>query len=212
MQTKSTKTFRVAEPVQKVWLFLADLRKVAPCLPGAQITELVDDRTYKGTITVKIGPITTQLKGEVKIERLDQQNYEMELAGTGQDPRGGGGASLRMVCKLLSLPEGGTEVTGTTEVTVTGRIAQFGARMMDDVSNYMFEQFTKSFQSRLHQEVAESPASTSNPPISSSSTSTSKPPSSNPAPEPIKAIPLAFSVVRRAVARFFKSLFGRSAE
>ena len=129
---------------------------------------------------------------------------------------------MRMVGKLVPLPGGGTEVTGTTEVTVTGRIAQFGARMMDDVSNYMFEQFTKSFQSRLAQEVAENPASTpdpsksnpstSNPSVTGSSTLNSTPPSSSLDPEPIKAIPLAFSVIRGAVTRFFKSLFGRPTE
>jgi carbon monoxide dehydrogenase subunit G len=148
MQSKQTKTFIVSEPIEKVWKFLSDPRKVAPCLPGAQITEQVDDRTYKGTITVKIGPVSTQFKGEINVENLDDQNHEMQLAGSGQDPRGGGGATMRMTGKLNAVPEG-TEVTGTIESTITGRLAQFGSRMMEDVSNHLFNQFTKSFQARL---------------------------------------------------------------
>lgn len=198
MQNKSTKTFQVRQPIEQVWRFLSDPRKVAPCLPGAQITEAVDERTFKGTITVKIGPVSTSFKGEVKVERLDPQAHEMELAGIGQDPRGGGGASMRLIGKLQGLPDGGTEVTGTTEVTVTGRLAQFGSRMMDDVSNQLFAQFTKAFQDRLLQEspaegqqaAAQAPATAEEPPI--------------------QAIPLLFAVIKNSTVRFFRKLFGRS--
>ncbi len=201
MQSRSTKTFQVQQPIEQVWRFLSDPRKVAPCLPGAQITEAVDDRTFKGTITVKIGPVSTQFKGEVKLERLDQQNYEMELAGMGQDPRGGGGATMRMTGKLQSLPAGGTEVTGTTDVAVTGRLAQFGARMMDDVSNQLFAQFTKAFQARLEEEAtAAAPDPVPDPT-----------PAPAPDPEPIKAIPLILNVIKNVIVRFFEKLFGKSA-
>jgi carbon monoxide dehydrogenase subunit G len=148
MQSKQTKTFIVKEPIEKVWAFLSDPRKVAPCLPGAQITEQVDDRTFKGTITVKIGPVSTQFKGEIKMEKLDLENHEMQLSGSGQDPRGGGGATMTMTGKLNTVAEG-TEVAGTIESTITGRLAQFGSRMMEDVSNHLFNQFINSFEARL---------------------------------------------------------------
>ena len=191
MQSKQTKTFQVQEPIQKVWRFLSDPRKVAPCLPGAQITEAIDDRTFKGTITVKIGPVSNSFKGEVKLLRLDEQNYEMELAGSGQDPRGGGGATMKMLGKLASLSDSATEVTGTTEVTVTGKLAQFGARMMDDVSNHMFNQFTKAFQERLAQEPEANPAAPENP-------------VSNAEAPPIRAIPLLFMLIKNALKRLFR--------
>ena len=197
MQSKQTKTFQVNEPIRKVWLFLSDPRKVAPCLPGAQITETVDDRTFKGIITVKIGPVSTSFKGEVKLLRLDEQNYEMELAGSGQDPRGGGGATMNMLAKLTPLPDGGTEVAGTTEVTVTGKLAQFGARMMDDVSNHLFNQFTKAFQERLAQENYENPAT---PAAQVAGTSALEPPP----PQPIRAIPLVFMLIKNAFKRLFR--------
>jgi uncharacterized protein len=193
MQTKQTKTFQVNEPIQKVWIFLSDPQKVAPCLPGAQITEVVDDHTFKGTITVKIGPVSSSFKGEVKLLRLDEQAYEMELAGSGQDPRGGGGATMKMLAKLTALPDGATEVTGTTEVTVTGKLAQFGGRMMEDVSNHLFNQFTKSFQERLAQETYNNPLGSD---AAASEAEAVK-------PQPIRAIPLLFLLIKNALKRLF---------
>lgn len=189
MQSKQTKTFQVQEPIEKVWRFLSDPRKVAPCLPGAQITEAIDDRNFKGTITVKIGPVSTQFKGQIKLERLDEENHEMELSGSGQDPRGGGGATMKMIGKLKALSPTETEVTGTIESTITGRLAQFGARMMDDVSNHLFNQFTKSFQTKLAEEVTENTSSTPG------SAPSAEPVEEKP-PEPIKAVPLLWSVVK----------------
>ena len=184
MQSKQTKKFQVDEPIEKVWRFLSDPRKVAPCLPGAQITETIDDRTYKGIITVKIGPVSTQFKGLMKVERLDPENHELELSGTGQDPRGGGGASMKMIGKLTALSPSQTEVTGTVESSVTGRLAQFGARMMDDVSNHLFNQFTKSLQAKLAEEGTE--GSKVNPTAETQSEEA----------EPIKALPLLWNVVK----------------
>jgi len=189
MQNTQTKTFQVKEPIQRVWRFLSDPRKVAPCLPGAQITEAVDDKTFKGTITVKIGPVSASFKGEIKIVRMDEALHEIELAGSGQDPRGGGGATMKLLAKLTPLPDGGTEVTGTNEVTVTGKLAQFGARMMDDVSNHLFNQFTKSFQERLAQEDVDNPA----PAASADPTTTSG--------APIRALPLLFMVIKNSIRR-----------
>jgi uncharacterized protein len=193
MQSKQTKTFQVQAPIKKVWLFLSDPRKVAPCLPGAQITEAIDDRTFKGTITVKIGPVSMQFNGQMKVERLDPQNYEMELSGTGQDPRGGGGASMKMSGKLRALSANETEVTGTIESTITGRLAQFGARMMDDVSNHLFNQFTKAFQAKLAEEPNENPPA-------------ANPSSPAPEPEPLRVIPLLFAVLKNFFARLFRRL------
>jgi carbon monoxide dehydrogenase subunit G len=185
MQSKQTKTFQVKEPIERVWLFLSDPRKVAPCLPGAQITEAVDDKTFKGTITVKIGPISASFKGEIKVIRMDEAQHEMELAGTGQDPRGGGGATMKLDAKLTPLAGGGTEITGTNEVTVTGKLAQFGSRMMEDVSNHLFNQFTKSFQERLAKEGTQAPEAGASPQEAGS----------------INALPLAGAVIKGAVKR-----------
>ena len=124
MALKIEKSFQVKEPLEKVWSFLSDPRKVALCVPGAQITEQVDDKNYKGAISVKVGPSVTDYKGEVQIVRMDPQNYEIEILGKGQDVRGRGSASMKMPGKLRSLEDGGTEVTSISELNVVGILAQ----------------------------------------------------------------------------------------
>jgi carbon monoxide dehydrogenase subunit G len=151
MALKIEKTFQVKESVDKVWTFLSDPRKIALCVPGAQITEQLDEKTYSGAIRVKVGPSVTDYKGEVQIVRLDPQNHEIEILGKGQDVRGRGSASMKMTGKLRSLDDGGTEVTSISELNVVGILAQMGSRVISEVSNIMFGEFTRNFQARLAQ-------------------------------------------------------------
>jgi uncharacterized protein len=148
MAIKIEKTFRVAEPMEKVWLFLSDPRKVGTCVPGAQITEQVNDTTYKGAIKVKVGPSVTDFKGEVQVVRLDAAAHEIEILGKGQDVRGKGSASMKMTGKLREV-DGETEVASTSELNVVGILAQMGARVINEVSNIMFEQFVNNFRQQL---------------------------------------------------------------
>jgi uncharacterized protein len=160
------KTFQVKEPLDKVWSFLSDPRKVAVCVPGAQITEQVDEKTYKGAISVKVGPSVTDYKGEVTIVRLDPQNHEIEILGKGQDVRGRGSASMKMTGKLRALADGATEVTSISELNVVGILAQMGSRVITEVSNIMFAEFAKNFQTHLEGLADASEAPTEATPIS----------------------------------------------
>jgi carbon monoxide dehydrogenase subunit G len=196
MAIRIEKTFQVQEPLESVWKFLSDPKKVANCVPGAQITEAVDDRTYKGVIKVQVGPSVTDYKGQVHIERLDHETHEIEIVGKGQDVRGKGSASMKMTGKVRSLPDGSTEVASVSEVNIVGLLAQLGARMINEVSNKMFAEFTTNFKARLQQE---------RPQQSSSQT----PPStgSGDEPRPIKALPLVASVLGESIGRFFRRIF-----
>ena len=149
MAIQIEKTFQVEEPVDQVWSLLSDPRRVAGCVPGAKITEQVDEKTYKGTISVKVGPSATDYKGELQIVRLDSANHEIEIAGKGQDVKGRGSASMKMTGKARALDSGGTEVTSISEVNVVGILAQMGARVIQEVSNVIFAQFVKNFQAQL---------------------------------------------------------------
>lgn len=143
------KKFEVPEPVDKVWAFLSDPTKVVTCVPGAQIIEQVDERTYKGAISVKVGPSVSDYKGQVQIVRSDPAAYEIEILGKGQDTRGKGSASMKMTGKLRPLENGGTEVVSVSELGVVGILAQMGGRMINEVSNIMFNQFTSNFRQKL---------------------------------------------------------------
>src|SRR5271167_2070755 len=151
MAMQIEKSFQVKEPIEKVWSLLSDPRRVAACVPGAKITEQVDEKTYKGTISVKVGPSSTDYKGELEIVRLDAENHEIEILGKGQDVRGRGSASMKMTGKARSLADGGTEITSVSEVNVVGILAQMGSRVISEVSNVMFGQFIKNFEAQLQQ-------------------------------------------------------------
>jgi len=182
------KTFQVKEPLDKVWSFLSDPRKVAVCVPGAQITEQVDEKTYKGAISVKVGPSVTDYKGEVEIVRLDPQNHEIEILGKGQDVRGRGSASIKMTGKLRALADDGTEVISISELNVVGILAQMGSRVITEVSNIMFAEFTRNFQTHL-----EGPANASE----TATAATAK---------PISAISLAWQAVKQVFRRLKQAL------
>jgi carbon monoxide dehydrogenase subunit G len=182
MAVKIEKSFQVQEPVEKVWEFLSDPRKVVTCVPGARITGQVDERTYKGAISVKVGPSVTDYRGEVEIVRLDPQSREIEILGKGQDVRGRGNASMKMTGKLTALPDGSTQVVSSSELNVVGILAQMGARVINEVSNIMFQQFVNCFQSKL-EGGADQPGA-----------------GESAAPKPVSAVSVAFSALKAAVS------------
>jgi len=211
MGIKIEKAFQVKEPVDRVWRFLSDPRKVAGCVPGAQITEAVDARTYKGSIKVQVGPSVTDYKGEVRIERLDDQTYEIELVGKGQDVRGKGSASMKMSGKIHALPNGTSEVIGVSELNVVGLLAQLGARVINEVSNKIFEEFTTNFQKQLeHEQSAESVRPGPGVPPKAAAAMAQPEQARNVEPKPIKAIPLVVSALWAGILRFLRRLWGKS--
>jgi carbon monoxide dehydrogenase subunit G len=187
MAIKIEKSFQVPEPADQVWKVISDPRSVASCVPGARITEAVDEKTYKGVIKIKLGASVTDYKGEAHIERLDDQAHEIEMIGKGQDVRGKGGATMKLTAKVRALPEGGTEVATISELNVIGILAQMGSRMIQEVANQIFEEFTKNLRRQLAPKVSEN--------------ATDQPPAET---KPIDAGSLAVSASIRAIGRIFK--------
>ena len=162
-------TFVVKAPAGRVWGYLTDPYRVAPALPGAAITEKIDDRTYAGTMTVKVGPVSARYKGRVRFETLDPAAGIAEIAASGQDVTGRGGADMKMKSRIVERPGGESEVSVVSEVNVTGIMAQFGRGLMQDVSNQMFERFTAAIRAELEKPAAaEGPAPTAPPPAATS--------------------------------------------
>jgi carbon monoxide dehydrogenase subunit G len=143
------KQFVINAASRDVWAFLTDPSKVAGCLPGAAITGQVDERTHTGTIAVKVGPVSARYKGTVRFERLDREEGVAEIAASGQDVRGKGGADMRMTSRVVARGPSETEVTVASTVNITGILAQFGRGLIQDISDQMFRQFTDAMRAAL---------------------------------------------------------------
>ena len=143
------KQFVINAARRDVWAFLTDPYRVAGCLPGASITEQVDERTHAGTIAVKVGPVSARYKGTVRFERLDEEQGVAEIAAAGQDVRGKGGADMRMTSRVVARGPAETDVTVSSTVNITGILAQFGRGIVQDVSDQMFRQFTDAMRAAL---------------------------------------------------------------
>ncbi|MBC8258324.1 MAG: SRPBCC family protein [SAR324 cluster bacterium] len=148
MEVKAEKKFQVNAKINEVWDVLTKPEKIVVCVPGAQLTETVDDDHFKGKVTVKIGPVIAKFTGEVEFSKRDSSTFELVMQGKGADIRGKGGATMNMNLSLNEI-ETGTEVLCMMTVSITGRIAQFGARMIEAVNNKLFEQFIKNFSNLL---------------------------------------------------------------
>jgi carbon monoxide dehydrogenase subunit G len=158
MGMEISKSFVVKAPQSAVWAFLTDPYQVAKCLPGAAITEKVDDQTYTGTMTVKVGPVTASYRGKLRFERLDEAAGEADLAASGQETRGKGGADMRMKSRVVASGPSETEVTVVSDVNVMGVLAQFGRGMIQDVSDQLFQKFTVAMRRELETPAAPEPA------------------------------------------------------
>ena len=148
MEVKSDKNFELNSDIDTVWNVLVNPEKVVACVPGAGLTEKTDDTHLNGKVTIKIGPVTAKFNGNVEIEKRKISNYELAMKDNGSDVSGKGGATISMLLKLNTI-ETGTEVCCRMTVSITGRIAQFGARIIEDVNNKMLRQFISNFKNMM---------------------------------------------------------------
>ncbi len=154
MRTSIEKTFEVTEPVEKVWANLADPMEVVTCVPGASITEKINDNNYKGEVETKFGPIKVKYDGEIEIEELDSEKKKMILNGKGLDSKGKGSADMKMTGQLEEI-ENGTTVHFMMDISIDGMLAQFGSRLIGDVSDQLLNQFIENFKSKLAGEAVD---------------------------------------------------------
>jgi uncharacterized protein len=146
---KINNEFTVSVPIQQAWDVMLDLQKIAPCLPGAAIQDEKGDGEYDGTMKVKIGPITANYKGKVKVEEADEANHRAVLQATGRDARGQGTASATIVSTLQEEGSDSTRVSVETDMKLTGRAAQFGRGIAQDVATKMLNQFAECLEREI---------------------------------------------------------------
>jgi len=188
MKTNINKTFQVERPISEVWKFLSDPTKIVTCVPGAKLTEKIDDQNFKGTVTMKIGPVVTSFNGQIKLVRLDEATYTMEIHGKGVDTKGKGSADMVLTGNLVDNGDQTTEVTNNMELSITGKLAQFGSRMIVDVSDHVFKQFLSNFRNQL--QAASDSAIGNQAPVAEEA-------------EPLNALSLFFAMLWSSILKLF---------
>ena len=166
---KLEQSFTVAAPVEQVWDMLVDVERVAPCLPGAEITGQGPDGSYEGNFTVKLGPTTASYRGSLRMDALDEASRTATMHAKGTDKRGQGGANATIVSTMRQEGEE-TVVDVVTDFTITGRLARFGrGGMIEDISKRMLRDFSQCLQASMASEPApaasEAPAAAAAAPV-----------------------------------------------
>jgi uncharacterized protein len=219
--------FTVNTPIDRAWAVLTDIERIAPCMPGAELTE-VDGDTYHGLVKVKVGPISAQYKGTASFAEKDEAAHRVVLKAAGRDARGQGNASAT-VTAVMTGQGAGTRVAIATDMTVSGRVAQFGRGVMADITARLLQQFVDNLEADV---LAPAPGDT---PEAGPAPAPGRAPGAAPAPapggtlapgavpapalaspraaEPVRPMGMilgsVFSRAGHAIARLFRRLIGR---
>jgi len=151
------KEYPVAAPLDAAWQVLSDVQALATCMPGASITEKIDDTHFKGQVKVKVGPASANFGGDIELKGVDAAAYQIQMLGKGAD-KGGSSASMDLTASLVVVDATSCKLVGKAEVTVTGKFAQFGGRMMNSVSDMILGQFAQNFSNRAQMQAMQQSA------------------------------------------------------
>ena len=204
-------TFEVPLPPAQAWPVLMDIQRIAPCMPGAQLTEVVDDRTYKGNIGVRLGPVALTFAGIVKFEEIDNTNHTARVKAQGTDAKGRGGANAAASFRLE--PAGaGSKVLVHTDLTLSGAVAQYGRGV--GMIQATAAQLMKQFADNLKKQLAAAPAPASAPAaapasVAAPAATVSPQPAAPQSPPPAAAPISGFSLMARVIWDAIMRLFGR---
>lgn len=149
MKVQLEKSFPLPAAADAAWVLLQDVEAVAGCMPGARITERVDESHYRGTVTVKLGPASLAFRGEVEVREVDPAARALRLVGRGTDTTGTSGAGMDLHARVEAVDAASCRLQGTAEVSVSGKAATFGGRLMQGVADQVLQQFVANFSARL---------------------------------------------------------------
>jgi uncharacterized protein len=211
MEVVIDKQYPIPASPENCWKILSNVTELATCMPGAAITEQIDDTHYKGQVKVKVGPATAAFAGNIEVQGIDAAAQEMRMLGKGAD-KGGSSASMQLTASLLPQADGTTNLVGKASVIVNGKFAQFGGRMMTSVSDMILQQFADNFSVKAQAlgplvspvlEVAVSDARVTVTPVAAPAAAAAG------APQKLQTELNGLSVVWMVIKDFFKGLFGK---
>lgn len=154
MKVTLERTFALPAAADQAWKLLADVERVAACMPGARITERMDERHFKGTVAVKFGPASLSFRGELEVLALEPGSRTLQLRGKGTDATGGSAASLDLTARIEGKDAASSSLLGRGEASMSGKAATFGARVADPVAQQVLQQFADNFIAELRARAA----------------------------------------------------------
>jgi len=206
-------SFEVPLRIDEAWKVLMDIRRIAPCMPGAALTDVIDERTYRGRIGVRLGPVALTFVGTVKFEEVDDANHRARVAAQGNDAKGRGAANA-IASFHLEPVSGGTKVLVHTNLTLSGAVAQYGrgVGIIQMTAAQIITQFANNMKAQLAQDgVAGAGAASTTPPPPASAPPAPTIQSTAPAPPPPTAKPISgFTLMVKVLWVSLKRLFGRA--
>ena len=216
-------SFDVPLPPDQAWKTLMDIERIAPCMPGAELTEMVDDKTFKGKVSVRLGPVALTFQGTASFEDIDNDAHTASVKAQGADAKGRGGANANVAFHLEPSDTGST-VKIHTDLQLSGSVAQYGrgAGMIQDLASQIIGQFAKNLSAQIEAdqpaaapdtvEAADpSPAAPETAPDPLSAPASAPPPPATPRPAPAAPAQMggmAFRVLWNQIVRSIKGLFG----
>ena len=197
MKVQLERSFPMPAPPEVVWKMLQDVELVAGCMPGARITERIDERHFKGTVSVRVGPATMTFRGDIEVQGLDAATKSLHLLGKGTDSTGTSGASMDLTASV-QVTDAGSQLVGKSEVSMSGKAAAFGSRVMNTVADQVLKQFADNFALKVQALASPAPASAPQG-VAASKTA--------PAGAPLNGLALLWAILKD----WLRALFGKSA-
>ncbi len=202
MAIELKEVFQVAAPIDEVWKFLMDPQRMIVCLPGASVSEIIDESQFVGTVKLKIGAITAKYDGTITYTTADQSQYLCVMLAEAKE-KGGGTVSGTITTKLVQLEGGVVEATVESCVDMTGRVVQVGRGMIEGVASQIIGKFVKNIKKTLEAPVAEEGA------VPGAAAATPPPVERDVEDESINVLAVVFKVIWDGFVNFFKRLFGK---
>jgi carbon monoxide dehydrogenase subunit G len=204
--------FEIEAPIARVWEFMMTPEKVVPCIPGASLAEVIDDRNFLGKVKVKLGAVSAAFKGKIHFADVDNDKHVLQMVAEGKDPSGGT-AKGTITCSLTTAASGHTQLTTDAQVDITGKVMQVGRGMIQGVSKQLFLQFSKNIKSRLGDEIAAASTAEGTSSQAEGAAGFAAPTAAAAIPAPVeeaelKVLPLLLKTLAAAIANFFKRIFG----
>jgi hypothetical protein len=192
--------FTVATPVDDLWAYLLDVERIAPCMPGAELTETIDERTWKGKVNVKFGPVALSFAGTVEMTERDDEAHRAVLHAKGMEQKGKGAANATVTSWLDPAADGQTTVKMTADIALTGAAAQLSRGLLPEISKKLTQQFADCLEASI---TAQAPAA------EAAAESAAAAPAGAPAgAKHVGGIGLGLSAIWAVIRNFFRGLFG----